>query len=200
MKTTTIIPVSNVALRCAAVPHLLIVVGFKVEEDSLFAMPITLGLADPFLTCGDALLMNEGAVIDLKTGRAFDTAEEMVAWIAETSPYKIGAPLFAKGPAPMEVPQGRGPYGIVFCDKTFRLTSNWHFIDANMQFVFQLPAETNTPKDNRVIKINRDDLNALKANNGLEELAYAVVIGDQEQSPQPEPEVEDEDDDLDSMI
>lgn len=201
MKTTSTIPATGVALKCAAVPHLLTVIGFKVDDDTNFAMPVVAGAVEVDLACGDALVMAGGDVIDLKTGRRFESAEDMLGWVVEEGPYSPGAPLsdalkVARKPA-KAAPAPVGPHSMIFGKKTYKLCSNWHFIHGDEKFVFQVPAATAVPDDARVTKITRDDLSALKK-SGTPEKNYTYVIGEEE--PQTEPETVEEDDDLDGLI
>jgi len=195
MPALNLIPAGEVmSLSCAAYPYLLTVIGFRIDEESNFAHPVVIGAQNVALVCGDSIMiMENGEVVDLKTGRAFEDTNTFAEWIRAENPYAIGTPLFEKsavGGTPQSVSyEPVGPYAINMSGSQYKLMTSWRYDLEGESFLFQIPGGNRGPKDPNVTKITRDEFVVLTKTYRVRSIAE--VLG---QEPAPETPAEEEDD------
>lgn len=185
-------------------PTTTLVVGWHIEEGQTTATPILAGFDVAEIVAGDALVVptDHGVcVVEPVTGTVFSNMTHFRMSLDE-APFVVGGPVVEppapapRGRPPMNVPVKVGPHQIAVGTKTFKMTSFWRYKADDGMFVFALPPENCAPKDDRILKCTRDQMNKMVA-DGIAKLDWAVVSGAAEA--QPEPEVEEDDDAMDMV-
>lgn len=95
----------------------------------------------------------------------------VVAWAIDgtDTAVPIYSPFGAEAAAPAQAPRAAAPapvlsgeYGIERTDKQYVKQSFWRFRDAGADFLFIVEPNTDTPRDERVQKITRDEFYELR--------------------------------------
>lgn len=193
MPALNLIPAGEaMSLSCAAYPHLLTIIGFRIGEEPHFAHPVVIGAQNVALVCGDSIVMGNGEVVDLKTGRAFGDENAFAAWVVAENPYSIGTPLFEKsadsGTSEPVAYEPVGPYAINMSGSQYKLMTSWRYDRDDESFLFQMPGGNRGPKDPRITKITRDEFVVLAKTYRVRSIAE--VLG---QEPAPETPAEEYD-------
>lgn len=139
-----------------------------------------------------------GTVVDPLAALTFEDIEEWLAFTGKSRPKAE-----SKTTKPVDdddEPDSVNDFGydIEWTNKSFKNNSFWHYDDGTHEFVFILPGEEDAPKQTeKMMKIKRTDLDALKKNIDLLPLAE---VKSPDVLPDADPEEDDEDDDDDGLI